>query len=177
MLNDIDNISSDDESVDYSPPKQQPLEPQVHVQNSNQQISNSDETNKSTPEISTDSSLDTSSIEVIQPNEGLAIKLPSNPPQCALPNSPESPRTNVAVPVPQDLFTEDEETGDNDVPPTETTVTPEVKGDRCRGSSAILLLYLVTAKLGGIPRRGPTTRLAALDAGRIPNRKGTSRCV
>ena len=49
--------------------------------------------------------------------------------------------------------------------------------DRCRGSSAILLLYLVTAKLGGIPRRGPTTRLAALDAGRIPNRKGTSRCV
>ena len=26
-------------------------------------------------------------------------------------------------------------------------------------------------------RRGPTTRLAALDAGRIPNRKGTSRCV
>ena len=49
--------------------------------------------------------------------------------------------------------------------------------DWCRGSSAILLLYLVTAKLGGIPRRGPTTRLAALDAGRIPNRKGTSRCV
>ena len=40
-----------------------------------------------------------------------------------------------------------------------------------------LLLYLVTAKMGGIPRRGPTTRLAALDAGRIPNRKGTSRCV
>ena len=27
------------------------------------------------------------------------------------------------------------------------------------------------------PRRGPTTRLAALDAERIPNRKGTSRCV
>ena len=80
-LNDIDNISSDDESVDYSPPKQQPLEPQVHVQNNNQQISDSDETNKSTPEIATDSSLDTSSIEVIQPNEGLAIKLPSNPPQ------------------------------------------------------------------------------------------------
>ena len=31
--------------------------------------------------------------------------------------------------------------------------------------------------MGGIPRRGPTTCLAALDAGRIPNRKGTSRCV
>ena len=86
------------------------------------------ETNKSTPEIATDSSLDTSSIEVIQPNEGLAIRLPSNPPQRAPPNSPESPRTNVAVPVPQDLFTEDEETGDDDVPPTETTVPPEVKG-------------------------------------------------
>ena len=27
------------------------------------------------------------------------------------------------------------------------------------------------------PGLGPTTRLAALDAGRIPNRKGTSRCV
>ena len=30
---------------------------------------------------------------------------------------------------------------------------------------------------GWYPRRGPTTRLAALDAERIPNRKGTSRCV
>ena len=30
---------------------------------------------------------------------------------------------------------------------------------------------------GWYPRRGPTTRLAALDAGQIPNRKGTSRCV
>ena len=30
---------------------------------------------------------------------------------------------------------------------------------------------------GWYPRRGPTMRLAALDAGRIPNRKGTSRCV
>ena len=128
VLNDIDNISSDDESVDYSLPKQQPLEPQVHVQNNNQQISDSDETYKSTPEIATDSSLDTSSIEVIQPNEGLAIKLPNYPPQRVPPNSPESPRTNVAVPVPQDLFTEDEETGDDDVPPTKTTGTPEVKG-------------------------------------------------
>ena len=98
------------------------------MQNNNQQISDSDETNNSTPEIATDSSLDILSIEVIQPNEGLAIKLPINPPQCAPLNSPESPRTNVAVPVPQDLFTEDEETGDDDVPPTKTTVTPEVKG-------------------------------------------------
>ena len=30
---------------------------------------------------------------------------------------------------------------------------------------------------GWYPRRGPTTRLVALDAGQIPNRKGTSRCV
>ena len=126
-LNDIDDILTDDESVDYSPLKQQPLEPQVQVQNNNQQISDSDETNNSTPEIATDSSLDTSSIEVIQPNEGLAIKLPINPPQRALPNSPESPRTNVAVPVPDDLFTEDEEIGDDDVQPIETTVTPDVK--------------------------------------------------
>ena len=127
-LREIDNILSDDESVDYSPPQQQPLEPQVNVRNNGQQISDSDETNNSTPEIVTDSSLDTSSIEVIQPNEGLAIKLPYNPPQRAPPNSPESPRTNVAVSTLQDLFTEDEETEDDDVPPTETTVTPEVKG-------------------------------------------------
>ena len=104
------------------------MEPQVNIRNNGQQISDSDETNNSTPEIVTDSSLDTSSIEVIQPNEGLAIKLPDNPPQRAPPNSPESPRTNVAVSTLQDLFTEDEETEDDDVPPTETTATPEVKG-------------------------------------------------
>ena len=126
-LNDIDDILTDDESVDYSPPKQQPLEPQVQVQTNNQQSSDLDETNNCTLESATDSSLDTSSIEVIQPHEGLEIRLPINPPQRAPPNSPESPRTNVAVPVPDDLFTEDEGTGD-DVPPTETTVTPDVKG-------------------------------------------------
>ena len=80
VLNDIDDILTDDESVDNSPLKQ-PLEPQVQVQNNNQQISDSDETNNSTPESATDSSLDTSSIEVIQPHEGLKIKLPINPPQ------------------------------------------------------------------------------------------------
>ena len=127
-LNNIDDILTDDDSVDYSPPKQQPLEPQVQVQNNNQQISDSDETNNSTPGSATDSSLDTSSIEVLQPHEGLEIRLPINLPQLALPNSPESPRTNVAVPVPDDLLTEDEETGDDDVPPTETTVKPDVKG-------------------------------------------------
>ena len=125
-LREIDNLSSDDESVDYSPPEQQPLEPQVR--NNGQQVSDSDETNNSTLGSATDSSLDTSSIEVIQPQEGLEIRLPINPPQRAPPNSPESPRTNVAVPTLDDLFTEDEETGDDHVPPAETTVMPDVKG-------------------------------------------------
>ena len=71
--------------------------------------------------------MDTSSIEVIQPYEGLEIRLPINLPQRAPPNSPESPRTNVAVPVTDDLLTEDEGTGEN-VPPTEKTVMPDVKG-------------------------------------------------
>ena len=124
----LDDILADDESVDYSPPKQQPLEPQIQVQNNNQQTSDSDETNNTTPESATDSSLDTSNIEVIQPQEGLEIRLPINPPQQAPPNSPESPRTNVAVPAPEYLLTEDEETGDDDVPPAETTVMPDVKG-------------------------------------------------
>ena len=127
VLNDIDDILTDDDSVDYSVPRQ-PLEPQVQVQNNNQQVSDSDEANISTPESATDSSLDTSSIEVIQPHEGLEIRLPISPPQRAPPNSPESPRTNVAVPVPDDLLTEDEETGDRAVPPTVPPTTPDLKG-------------------------------------------------
>ena len=108
-LNDIDDILTDDDSVDYSPPNQQPLQPQVQVQNTVQSPSDSDELSNNTPGSVTDSSLDTSSIEVIQPNEGHEIKLPKDPPQRAPPNSPASPGTNVAVPVPDDL-TEDEET-------------------------------------------------------------------
>ena len=127
-LNDIDDILTDDDSVDYLPPKQQPLEPQVQVQNNSQQVSDSDERNNSTPESATDSSLDTSSIEVIQPHEGLEIRLPISPPQRAPPNSPESPRTNVTVPVPDELLTEDEETGDQDVPPTAISTTPDLTG-------------------------------------------------
>ena len=127
-LNDIDDILMDNNSIDYSVPRQQPLEPQVQVQNNNQQVSDSDEANNSTPESATDSSLDTSSIEVIQPHEGLEIRLPINPPQRALPNSPESPRTNVAVPIPDDLLTEDEETGDQAVPPTVVPTTLDLKG-------------------------------------------------
>ena len=127
-LNDIDDILTDDDSVDYSPPTQQPLEPQVQVQNTNQQTSDSDETNNSLRAGITDSSLDTSSIEVISPHEGLEIRLPVNLPQRAPPNTPESPRSNVAVPIPDNLLTEDEETADQNVPPTETPVTPDVKG-------------------------------------------------
>ena len=40
-LTDIDDILTDDDSVDYSLPKQLPLEPQVQVQNNNQQITDS----------------------------------------------------------------------------------------------------------------------------------------
>ena len=127
-LNDIDDILTDDDSVDYSPPKRQPLEPQIQVQDNTQQVSDSDGTTNSTPESATDSSLDTSSIEVIQPHEGLEIKLPISPPQRAPPNSPESPRTNVAVPVSDDLLTEDKGTGDQAVPPTVTTTTLDLKG-------------------------------------------------
>ena len=127
-LNNIDDILTDDESVDYSPPKQQPLEPQIQVQDNTQQVSDSDGTTNSTPDSATDSSLDTSSIEVIQPHEGLEIKLPINLPQRAPPNSPESPRTNVAVPVSDNLLTEDEGTGDQAVPPTVTTTTSDLKG-------------------------------------------------
>ena len=127
-LNNIDDLLTDDDRVDYSLPQQQPLEPQVQVQNNIQQVSDSDETNNSTPETATDSSLDTSSFEVIKPNEGHAIQLPKDPPQRAPPNSPASPRTNVAVPIPDDLLTEDEETGDQAVPPTVTSTTPNLKG-------------------------------------------------
>ena len=126
-LNNIDDLLTDDDSVDYSLPLQQPMEPQVQVQNNIQQVSDSDKTNNSTPESATDSSLDTSSFEVIKPNEGHAIQLPKDLPQRAPPNSPASPRTNVAVPVPDDLFTEDEATGDQAELPTVTSTTPNLK--------------------------------------------------
>ena len=119
---------TDDDSVDNSVPRQQPLEPQVQIRDNNQQLSDSDKANISTPESATDSSLNSSSIEVIQPNEGLEIRLPINLPQRAPPNSPESPRTNKAVPIPNRLLTEDEETGDQVVPPTVVTAIPDPQG-------------------------------------------------
>ena len=129
-LQNIDDILTDDDSVDYSAPKQQPLEPQVQVQNNNQQNSDSDELNTSMPELITDSSLDTSSIEVIQPNEPLEINLPINMPQRAAPNSPQSPRTNVTAPIPDALLTDDEDTGEQQVPFKPITPTPEHQGRR-----------------------------------------------
>ena len=128
VLTDIDDLLSDDESVDYSAPNQQPLELQVQVQSKSQQVSDSDETSTSTPETTTDSSLDTSSIEVIQLNEGHAIRLPQDPPQRAPPNSPVTPMTNVAVPVPDSLLTEDEDTGDNAVQSTTPPPSLDLKG-------------------------------------------------
>ena len=64
----------------------------------------------------TDSSIDSSSIEVLQPNTGLEIQLPINPPLQQPPSVPESPRTNVTVPNDDSLITEDENTGDQVVP-------------------------------------------------------------
>ena len=43
VLNDIDDLLTDDDSVDYSPPNPQPLEPQIQVQNKSLQVSDSDE--------------------------------------------------------------------------------------------------------------------------------------
>ena len=133
-LQDIDDILTDDDSVDYSAPRQKPLEPQVRIQDNNRPLSDSDEANISNPESSTDSSLNLSSIEVIQPNnviqpnQALEIRLPINLPQRVPPNLPESQRTNVAVPIPNGLLTEDEEAGDQVVPPTVVTEAPNPQG-------------------------------------------------
>ena len=133
-LQDIDDILSDDDSVHYSALRQQPLEPQVRIQDNNRPVSDSDEANISNPESSTDNSLNSSNIEVIQPNDviqpnqALKIRLLINLPQRAPPNLPESPRTNVAVPIPDGLLTDDEEAGDQVVPPTVVTETPKPQG-------------------------------------------------
>ena len=77
--------------------------------------------------MTTDSLWDTSSIEVIQPSKGHAIRLPQDPPQRALPNSPVTLMTNVAVPVPDNLLTEDEDTGDNVVQSTTPLPSSDLK--------------------------------------------------
>ena len=114
-IQDIEDILTDDDSVDYSPP-QQPIDPQIQVHTMNMPSSDSDEINPHTPESATDSSLDHYSIEVIQPTEGLEIQLPINPLLRAPPTSPQSPRTNVAAQIQDELFTEGKEDGDQVVP-------------------------------------------------------------
>ena len=116
MLLNLDDILTDDDSVDYSLP-QQPLQPQIQVETPNAQTSNSDDTGTSNPETVTDSSIESSSIEVLHPTTGLEIQLPINPPLRQPPPVPESLRTNVAVPNDDSLITEDEDTGDQVVPP------------------------------------------------------------
>ena len=123
-LLDLNNILSDDESVDYSL-QQEPLEPQVQAQNLNSQTPDSEDTSVSNPETVTDSSIDSSSIEVLQPNTGLEIQLPINPPLRQPPSVPQSPRTNVAVPNDDSLITEDEDTGDQVVLPAVGAQTAE----------------------------------------------------
>ena len=113
---DLNDLLSEDESVDYSPPNQ-PLQLMVQVQNQELQTPDSDDTSVSNPDTVTDSSLDSSSIEVLQPDTGLQIQLPINLPQRQPPTNPPTPRTNVAVPHNDNLITDYEETGDQVVPP------------------------------------------------------------
>ena len=48
-LIDIDDILTDDDSVDYLPPRQQPIEPQIQVQAPTLPLSDSNNPNISTP--------------------------------------------------------------------------------------------------------------------------------
>ena len=123
-LVDLNDLLSEDESVDYSTPRQ-PLQPIVQVQNQELQTPDSENTSVSNPDTITDSSLDSSSIEVLQPDTGLQIPLPSNLPQRQPPTNPPTPRTNVAVPHNNNYITDDEETGDQVVPPAVGAQTAE----------------------------------------------------
>ena len=101
------------------------MQPTVQVQNQIQQTTDSDDTSVSNPETVTDTSLDSSSIEVLQPDMGLQIQLPINPPQRQPPINSPTPRTNVVVPHNDNLITDDEETGDQVVPPAVGAQTSE----------------------------------------------------
>ena len=91
------------------------------------QLSDSNDTNHSSslPDSVTDSSLETSSIEIIQPQqEGLEICLPLSPPPRTPPvppPSPQSPRTNIVAGV-SGLISEDEDT--TQVVPTSVNADP-----------------------------------------------------
>ena len=113
-----DLLSDDDDSVDYSPPRQTTAEVDVHPPAT--APPDTVEASTSSPESATDSSLDTASIEVIDHNsEELQIRRPENPPQRLPPIEtflPISPRSNVAADI-SGLLTEDEGP-DQVVPPT-----------------------------------------------------------
>ena len=130
-LNAIDDLLTDDESVDYSTPVTQTLT-QAQIHQAKPQLSDSEDTNhgSSGPDSATDSSLETSSIEIIQPQqEGLEICLPLSPPHRTPPvppPSPQSPRTNVVADV-SGLISEDEDTTQV-VPMTVNADPPEPTG-------------------------------------------------
>ena len=123
-LVDLNDLLSEDKSVDYSTPSQ-PLQPTIQVQNQELQTPDSEDTSVSNFDTVTDSSLDSSNIEVLQPYTGLQIQLHINPPQRQPPTNPPTPRTNVAVPHNDNLITDDEETGDQVVPPAVGAQTAE----------------------------------------------------
>ena len=120
----MDDLLSDDDSVDYSPPIQQQTTAQIVRQPTTEPLDNEETLNSSpesatnsSPDSATDSLLATSSIEVIQPSiEGLEIRRPDNPPLRVPPPTPQSPRSNVAADI-SGLLTEDEDS-DQVVPPT-----------------------------------------------------------
>ena len=113
----VDDLLSDNDSVDYSPPAQHTAQVDVHPPQPAIAPSETEDTPNSSPESATDSSLDTASIKVIEPNtEELEIQRPENPPQRVPPSSPQSPRSNVAADI-SGLLTEDEDP-DQVVPPT-----------------------------------------------------------
>ena len=122
----VDDLLSDDNSVDYSQPGQQ-TDTQVDIHRPRTEPSDSEDSPNTSPESATDSSLDTASIEIIQPSvEGLEIRRPDNPPLRVPPTTPQSPRSNVAVDI-SGLLTEDEEP-DQVIPPTIYPSPPESQG-------------------------------------------------
>ena len=78
---DIDDIlTDDDDSVDYSPQRPQTIATAEQVETVNP-LPSSEVSYNTHQDGSTDSSLDSLSIEVIQPTQNLEINLPQNPPQ------------------------------------------------------------------------------------------------
>ena len=112
----MEDLLSDDDSIDYSLTDQQTTA-QIEVQQPPTAPLETEETSNSSPNSATDSSLDTAGIEVIQPSvQELEIRRPENPPPRNPPAPPQSPRSNVAADI-SGLLTEDEEP-DQVVPPT-----------------------------------------------------------